>query len=259
MCNVPRFWEKVYAGVHEKINSASPAMKKIFLDAIETGRKYNLEYKNKGIPAPCSLKLKFQFYNKTVFTLLKKVLGIERGRFFPVAGAPLSDTINEFLQSVNIPIAYGYGLSETTATVCFYPEIGQLGHEFGAVTGRKRRCGWIDLVALKYAVMINGVSQLIMMKSDVLDTFDTIKACVAYKMNGVETNEFPYEIDDTIEPVYVELPGWKTDMTKMQSEDEFPEEFNAYLSFLEEELGVPVKIVSVGPDREQTIVRYTEE
>ena len=130
MCNVPRFWEKVYAGVHEKINSASPAMKKIFLDAIETGRRYNLEYKNKGIPAPCSLKLKFQFYNKTVFTLLKKVLGIERGRFFPVAGGPLSDTINEFLQSVNIPIAYGYGLSETTATVCFYPEIG---FQFGSI------------------------------------------------------------------------------------------------------------------------------
>ena len=130
MCNVPRFWEKVYAGVHEKINSASPAMKKIFLDAIETGRRYNLEYKNKGIPAPCSLKLKFQFYNKSVFTLLKKVLGIERGRFFPVAGAPLSDTINEFLQSVNIPIAYGYGLSETTATVCFYPEIG---FQFGSI------------------------------------------------------------------------------------------------------------------------------
>ena len=130
MCNVPRFWEKVYAGVHEKINSASPAMKKIFLDAIETGRKYNLEYKNKGIPAPCGLKLKFQFYNKTVFTLLKRVLGIERGRFFPVAGAPLSDTINEFLQSVNIPIAYGYGLSETTATVCFYPEIG---FQFGSI------------------------------------------------------------------------------------------------------------------------------
>ena len=130
MCNVPRFWEKVYAGVHEKINSASPAMKKIFLDAIETGRKYNLEYKNKGIPAPCGLKLKFQFYNKTVFTLLKRVLGIERGRFFPVAGAPLSDTVNEFLQSVNIPIAYGYGLSETTATVCFYPEIG---FQFGSI------------------------------------------------------------------------------------------------------------------------------
>lgn len=135
----------------------------------------------------------------------------------------------------------------------------ELGHEFGSVTGRKRRCGWVDLVALKYAVMIDGVTQLIMMKSDVLDTFDTIKACVAYKIGDEEVTEFPYEIDDTIEPVYAELPGWKTDMTKMQSEDEFPEEFNAYLDFLEDELGVPIKIVSVGPDREQTIIRYTEE
>ena len=133
-----------------------------------------------------------------------------------------------------------------------------LGHEFGAVTGRKRRCGWIDLVALKYAVMINGVSQLIMMKSDVLDSFDTIKACVAYKLNGEETDEFPFDICDGVEPVYVEIPGWKTDMTQMTSEDEFPEEFNAYVSFLEEELGVPVKIVSVGPDREQTIIRYED-
>ena len=133
-----------------------------------------------------------------------------------------------------------------------------LGHEFGAVTGRKRRCGWIDLVALKYAVMINGVSQLIMMNSDVLDSFDTIKACVAYKINGEETDEFPFDICDGVEPVYVEIPGWKTDMTQMTSEDEFPEEFNAYVSFLEEELGVPVKIVSVGPDREQTIIRYED-
>ena len=133
-----------------------------------------------------------------------------------------------------------------------------LGHEFGAVTGRKRRCGWIDLVALKYAVMINGVSQLIMMKSDVLDSFDTIKACVAYKINGEETDEFPFDICDGVEPVYVEIPGWKTDMTQMNSEDEFPEEFNAYVSFLEEELGVPVKIVSVGPDRGQTIIRYED-
>ena len=133
-----------------------------------------------------------------------------------------------------------------------------LGHEFGAVTCRKRRCGWIDLVALKYAVMINGVSQLIMMKSDVLDSFDTIKACVAYKINGEETDEFPFDICDGVEPVYVEIPGWKTDMTQMTSEDEFPEEFNAYVSFLEEELGVPVKIVSVGPDREQTIIRYED-
>ena len=135
-------------------------------------------------------------------------------------------------------------------------KIGQLGHEFGAVTGRKRRCGWIDLVALKYAVMINGVTQLIMMKSDVLDSFETIKVCVAYKVKGEEIEEFPYDICEEVEPVYVEMPGWKTDMTKMTSEDEFPEEFNAYLNFLEEELEVPVKIVSVGPDREQTIVRY---
>ena len=133
------------------------------------------------------------------------------------------------------------------------------GHEFGSVTGRKRRCGWIDLVALKYAVMINGVTKLIMMKSDVMDEFETIKACVAYDMNGEEVTGFPFEIDDAVKPVYVELPGWKTDMTKMQSEDEFPEEFNAYLSFLEDELGVPIKIVSVGPDRDQTIERYTED
>lgn len=134
----------------------------------------------------------------------------------------------------------------------------EIGREFGAVTGRKRRCGWIDLVALRYAVMINGVTQLIMMKSDVLDGFEVIKACVAYKMDGQETDEFPYDICDNVEPVYVELPGWKTDMTKMTSEDEFPEEFNAYLSFLEEELGVPIKIVSVGPDRDQTIERYVD-
>ena len=134
-----------------------------------------------------------------------------------------------------------------------------LGHEFGSVTGRKRRCGWIDLVALKYSVMINGVTKLIMMKSDVLDTFETIKACVAYKVNGEEIDYFPYDITEGVEPVYAELPGWQTDMTKMQSEDEFPEEFNAYLTFLEEQLGVEIKIVSVGPDRAQTIERYTEE
>jgi len=138
-------------------------------------------------------------------------------------------------------------------------QICTLGHEFGSVTGRKRRCGWVDLVALKYSIMVNGVTKLIMMKSDVLDTFETIKACVAYKMNGEEIDYFPYDITDEVEPIYVELPGWQTDMTKMQSEDEFPEEFNAYLSFLEEQLGVQIKIVSVGPDREQTIIRYTEE
>ncbi len=132
------------------------------------------------------------------------------------------------------------------------------GHEYGSVTGRPRRCGWVDLVALRYAVMINGVTDLIMMKSDVMDTFDTIKACVAYKVNGEETEQFPFDITEGVEPIYAELPGWNTDMTHMRSEDEFPEEFNNYLSFLEEELGVRITIVSVGPDREQTIKRYND-
>jgi len=138
-------------------------------------------------------------------------------------------------------------------------KIRDLGCEYGAVTGRERRCGWIDLVALKYAVMINGVTQLIMMKSDVLDDFEVIKACVAYRQNGEEIDYFPFDITEGIEPIYAELPGWKCDMTKMKSEEEFPEEFNGYISFLEDYLGTPIKIVSVGPDREQTIERYAEE
>ena len=134
-------------------------------------------------------------------------------------------------------------------------KIRAIGHEYGAVTGRERRCGWIDLVALRYTIMLNGVTQLIMMKSDVLDNFDTVKACVAYKVNGIETRDFPFSIDEGVEPVYTELPGWKCDMTTMKSESEFPAEFNDYVKFIERELGVPVTIVSVGPDREQTILR----
>lgn len=133
--------------------------------------------------------------------------------------------------------------------------IRDLGHEYGAVTGRERRCGWIDLVALRYAIMVNGVTQLIMMKSDVFDGFDTIKACVAYKQNGQEIDYFPYDINENIEPVYTELKGWKTDMTKFTSEDQFPEEFSAYIRFLEEQLETPIRIISIGPDRDQTIVR----
>jgi adenylosuccinate synthase len=130
-----------------------------------------------------------------------------------------------------------------------------LGHEYGAVTGRERRCGWIDLVALRYAIQVNGVTQLIMMKSDVLDGFDTIKACVAYKQNGVEIDHFPYSIDEGIEPIYTELPGWKTDMTQFTSEEQFPKAFKDYIAFLEKELETPITIISIGPDREQTIVR----
>lgn len=134
-------------------------------------------------------------------------------------------------------------------------KIRDLGHEYGAVTGRERRCGWIDLVALRYSIMINGVTQLIMMKSDVLDTFDTIKACVAYKVNGVETRDFPYNIEKDVEPVYVEMKGWQTDMTRFTSEEQFPAAFSDYIRFLEKELETPITIISIGPDREQTIVR----
>lgn len=131
MACVPRFWEKVYIGIQEKIRSASPTMQKLFHDAIATGHDYIINYKRTGKKAPLALKAKFEFYDKTLFALVKKVVGIQNGRFFPVAGAPLSDTVLEFLLSLNIPIRYGYGLSETTATVCFFPEenytIGSIG------------------------------------------------------------------------------------------------------------------------------------
>lgn len=134
-------------------------------------------------------------------------------------------------------------------------EIRRIGHEFGAVTGRERRCGWIDLVALRYTIMLNGVTQLIMMKSDVLDTFDTIKACDAYEIDGQLMRDFPYSIERDIVPVYTELPGWKADLTRITSEEQFPQAFASYVAFLEQKLGVPITIVSVGPDREQTIIR----
>jgi len=129
------------------------------------------------------------------------------------------------------------------------------GNEYGSTTGRPRRCGWLDLVALKYAIMIDGVSELFMMKADVLDDFDTIKICIGYEMNGEVIERFPFELNDTVKPVYVELPGWKSDLTKLTHENEFPEEFNNYLSFIEEETGLPVTIASVGPNRAQTIIR----
>ncbi|MBQ9668100.1 MAG: adenylosuccinate synthase [Prevotella sp.] len=133
--------------------------------------------------------------------------------------------------------------------------IRDLGHEYGAVTGRERRCGWIDLVALRYSIMVNGVTQLIMMKSDVLDQFPVIKACVAYRVNGELTRDFPYDISEGIEPIYEELPGWQTDMTRLTSEEQFPKAFQDYIAFLEKELETPITIISIGPDREQTIVR----
>lgn len=133
--------------------------------------------------------------------------------------------------------------------------IRQNGNEFGSVTGRPRRCGWIDLVALRYAIMINGITDLIMMKSDVLDEFETIKACVAYELNGQGIENFPFEINKNIKPVYTELCGWQQKMSDIHNEKDFPKKFSDYIAFLERQLDVPIKIISVGADREQTILR----
>lgn len=130
------------------------------------------------------------------------------------------------------------------------------GREFGATTGRPRRCGWIDLPALRYAVMINGVTELNMTKADVLSVFDTIKVCTAYKHRGKTIDYMPYDIStDEIEPVYEELPGWKTDLTDLDDEAGFPEALKNYIAYLEERLDRPITVVSVGPDRRQTIMR----
>lgn len=132
--------------------------------------------------------------------------------------------------------------------------IREVGHEYGAVTGRNRRCGWLDLVALKYAIMINGVTQLIMMKSDVLDGFDTIRVCTAYEKDGVQTTDMPYDTEGW-KAVYEDLPGWKTDLTQMTSVEQFPQQLRDYISYIEKETATPITIVSVGPDRAQTIMR----
>ncbi len=134
-------------------------------------------------------------------------------------------------------------------------ELRRIGHEFGAVTGRERRCGWLDLVALKYAIMINGVTQLIMMKSDVMNDFDTIRVATAYEIDGKRTEEFPYGITEGLNPVYTDFEGWKCDLRGCRSFDEFPAAFKRYVEFIERETGVPVRIISVGPDRGETIVR----
>ena len=132
--------------------------------------------------------------------------------------------------------------------------IRHIGNEYGAVTGRNRRCGWLDLVALKYAIMINGVTDLIMMKGDVLDSFPTIKVCIAYTKNGVQTTKMPYDTDGW-QPVYKELKGWNAPLTSLRDEKDFPHAFADYIRYIEDKTGIPIRIVSVGPDREATIIR----
>ena len=134
--------------------------------------------------------------------------------------------------------------------------MGRVGNEFGATTGRPRRCGWLDLVALKYAVQINGVTELMMMKADVLSGFETVKVCTAYQYKGKTIEHLPYSIEsDHVIPVYTELKGWSKDLTQMTKREELPPALNEYIAFLEEQLDVPIRIVSVGPDRTQTIHR----
>ena len=129
------------------------------------------------------------------------------------------------------------------------------GHEFGATTGRPRRCGWLDLPALKYSVMLNGVTDLIITKADVLTAFKNIKICSHYLIDGKEIDYLPYEITEGIQPVYKEFKGWETDISKIDSYEKLPEEFKIYLNYIEEEIGVPVRIVSVGPNRKSTIFK----
>jgi adenylosuccinate synthase len=131
--------------------------------------------------------------------------------------------------------------------------IRKAGNEYGSTTGRPRRCGWLDLVALKYSIMLNGTTEMIMMKADVLDQFEMIKVCVGYELNGEVIETFPFEIDGRIKPIYVELPGWHTELTGIRMAEHFPDELKNYIHFIEDETGVPVTIASVGPNRDQTI------
>lgn len=134
--------------------------------------------------------------------------------------------------------------------------MGRVGHEFGATTGRRRRCGWLDLVALKYACQVNGVTQLMMMKADVLSGFDTLKVCTSYQYKGETITHLPYNIEaENVTQIYTEMKGWKEDLTEMEDASQLPKELNDYIDFLEKELETPIKIVSVGPDRKQTIFR----
>ena len=154
--------------------------------------------------------------------------------------------------------AYSTRVGSGPFPVELFDETGEtlrrIGHEYGAVTGRNRRCGWIDLVALKYAIMINGVTDLVMMKGDVLDEFETIKVCTAYKKGDEVVTEMPYDTEG-YEAVYEELPGWQTPLTEILEEKDFPPAFSAYIAYLEKQLAVRISIVSVGPDREATIIR----
>lgn len=195
------------------------------------------------------------------------LLDIDHGTYPYVSSS--STTSGGVCTGLGVPptaIGHVYGIFKAYSTrvgggpfpVELFDETGEtirrIGCEFGAVTGRNRRCGWLDLVALKYAIMINGVTDLVMMKGDVLDGFDTLRVCTAYEKAGRHTAEMPYDTAGW-SPVYEELPGWKTDLTPLRSEADFPQAFKDYIAYIEQATGTPINIVSVGPDREATIIR----
>ena len=191
----------------------------------------------------------------------------ESDRYLRFGFPATDDQIHRYVTSLNFERDEVFGIFKAYCTRVgagpfpteLFDETGarlrDLGHEYGAVTGRERRCGWLDMVALKYAIMIDGVTQLIMMKSDVMNDFDTIRVATAYEIGGERTDRFPYAVDAPIVPVYKEFKGWKCDLRKFRRYEDFPAEFKAYVEFIERETGVPVRIISVGPDRDETIVR----
>ncbi|MCB0734027.1 MAG: adenylosuccinate synthase [Flavobacteriales bacterium] len=168
---------------------------------------------------------------------IRKVMGIFKAYCTRVGGGPFPTELND-------PIG---------------EQLRKAGHEYGATTGRPRRCGWLDLVALNYAVMLSGVDELIMMKSDVMSGMEEVCVATAYRLNGTETNQVPHNyVDVDLEPVYTSHPGWSEDISQHRSESQFPETFRNYISWLEEQLDVPIKVISIGPDRVQTVVRETQ-
>ena len=134
--------------------------------------------------------------------------------------------------------------------------MARVGNEFGSVTGRKRRCGWLDLVALKYACQVNGVTQLMMMKADVLSGLENLKVCTSYNYKGDIINHLPYNIEENnLSPIYTDFKGWQKDLTSIENYDSLPSELKSYIEFIEHYLEIPIRVVSVGPDRKQTIKR----
>lgn len=248
----------------EKIDGDFDAMEMEWLQSIELLRKLNLIDSEHYLNQACK-------NNKSILAegAQGTLLDIDFGSYpFVTSSNTITAGACTGLGIAPNKIAEVYGIFKAYCTRVgsgpfpteLHDEVGdrirKAGNEFGATTGRPRRCGWIDLPALRYAIMINGVTQLIMTKADVLSNFDTIQVCTSYSYNGKNMDYLPFDVlGEKLEPIYKELPGWEMDLTKLSSIDDIPEELNGYIKFLEKELEVPITIVSVGPDRSQTLTR----